>query len=335
MQSNCERTLIREILSGLVLWNVVDKLSEPWLLYDLIAKLLGNPQPTRITGGDGTVPSEVLNSGEDDSGMSRMDEMKKKRRKSRHERRSSKQYLMKQLIETPPRDTSPVYPTPYPSIPISFSQRIETFLSLAALLINLATTIVTSIYASISHPPPPPRRKKPILRMSFLRFISNFLRIDSYQPWLKGNVLLALSPFTVQPAGSLVDSLLSDLFQAHLASPDLLVSILASARAALFPNGAMGPPRPYPTTEEQAAMREGATQALLAKIPVVVKRHYFGVEEREWRRAVSNYLDILGEKEINKHLVYQILELILVRLVPEVGEVEVRKLIGERIGIGS
>ena len=94
----------------------------------------------------------------------------------------------------------------------------------------------------------------------------------------------------------------------------------------------MGPPKPYPTAVEQAAIREAAMQALLDKIPVVVKRHYFGTEQREWRSVVNGYLDILEEREVNKHLVYQILELVVVRLVPELEEVEVRKLMRERIG---
>ncbi|KAF8418218.1 PXA domain-containing protein [Tirmania nivea] len=335
LQSNCERTLIREILSGLVLWNAVDKLSEPWMVYDIIAKVLGTPQQVPADSGDSIAPSEVVNSG-DDSGVSRKDELRKmKRRKSRHERRSSKQVLMKQLTAASSRTTTPVNPTPPATHPISISRHIEHLLGLAALLINLAATVVTSIYTFMSHPPPPPRRKKPILRMSFLKFISNLLRLDSNQPWLKGNLLLVLSPFAIQPAGSLIDSLLSDLFKAHIASPDLVVKVLASARAALFPNGAMGPPRPYPTAVEQDAIREAAMQALLDKIPTVIKRHYFGTEQWEWRSVIDGYLDILKEREVNKHLIYQVLELVVVRLVPELEEVEVRKLMRERIGAGD
>lgn len=333
LQSNCERTLIREILSGLVFWNIVDKLSEPWMLYDIIAQALGTPQQVGADSGDSITPSEVVNSG-DDSCVSRKDELRKmKRRKSRHERRSSKLLSIKQITDTPPRTTTPISPAAPPTPAISISQHIEHFLGLATLLINLATTVVTSIYTFMCHPPPPPRRKKPILRMSFLKFISNLLRLDSNQPWLKGNLLLALSPLATQPAGSLIDSLLSDLFQTHLASPDLVVKILTSARAALFPNGAMGPPRPYPTAMEQTAIREAAARALLDRIPAVVKRHYFGGEEPEWRSVINGYLDIVAEREVNKHLVYQVLELVVVRLVPELEEMEVRKLMKGRIGV--
>ena len=81
-------------------------------------------------------------------------------------------------------------------------------------------------------------------------------------------------------------------------------------------------------------MRDAAREAILGRIPRVVKVHYFGDDETEWKRAVDGMLDILGEKEVNKHMVYQVLELVVVRLVPEIGEVEVWKLMGERVGTG-
>lgn len=324
LQSNCERTLIREILSDLVLWNVVNKLSEPWLLYDLIPKILSSSKPEGALV-DVSVLGEVTNSGEDDCGMSRKDE-KKKRRRSRYERRPSKQVIMKHPTETAPRSSTPA--------PISASQQIERFLAFAVLLITIAITAISSIYTFINNPPPPPRRRKPILRMSFLKFISNLLQIDVHQPWMKGNILLALYPFAIQPAGSLVDSLLSDLFKTHLASPELLAKILASSRAALFPNGSMGPPRPYPTQGEQVAIREAAVQALLQRIPTLIKRYYFGANEHEWREPIERHLDGLGSMEVNRHLIYQILELVVVRLVPEMGEAKICKLMAERVDLG-
>lgn len=332
LQSNCERTFIREILSDLVLWNVVDKLSQPWLLYEIIPKILGNPKPERAQV-DVSVLGEVINSGEDDYGVPRKDESKKKRRRSRYERRSSKQVIMKHFTETLPRSTTPTNSSTS-TIPVPVSQKIEKLLAFAVLLITITTTAITSIYTFISNPPPPPRRRKPILRMSFLKFISNLLQIDVHQPWLKGNILLALFPFAIQPAGGLIDSLLSDLFKAHLASPELLAKVLASSRAALFPSGSMGPPRPYPTREEQVAIREAAVQALLQRIPTLLKRHYFGANEHEWREPIERHLDLFGEREVNRHLVYQILELVVVRLVPEIGETKIYKLMAERVDLG-
>lgn len=46
-------------------------------------------------------------------------------------------------------------------------------------------------------------------------------------------------------------------------------------------------------------------------------------------------LDVFGDAYCNKHLVYSILELVLVRLLPELAEKGVLELWGERIPVGG
>ena len=43
-------------------------------------------------------------------------------------------------------------------------------------------------------------------------------------------------------------------------------------------------------------------------------------------------LDVWGDAYLNKHLAYSILELVVVRVLPEVGEKGVEELMRERIG---
>lgn len=45
---------------------------------------------------------------------------------------------------------------------------------------------------------------------------------------------------------------------------------------------------------------------------------------------VEEMLDVFGDTYMNKHLVYNILELVLVRLVPEMGEMTPGELLTER-----
>ena len=47
---------------------------------------------------------------------------------------------------------------------------------------------------------------------------------------------------------------------------------------------------------------------------------------------VEGWLEVLGDVYCNKHLMYSILELILVRLMPELGEHGVEELLEERLG---
>lgn len=49
-------------------------------------------------------------------------------------------------------------------------------------------------------------------------------------------------------------------------------------------------------------------------------------------RDIERTLDLFGDKYMNKHLLYRIVELVVVRLVPEMSERGVQELMEERIG---
>lgn len=66
-----------------------------------------------------------------------------------------------------------------------------------------------------------------------------------------------------------------------------------------------------------------------------MSRVYFNVDsdkdgEDEMIRQVEEILDVFGDAYLNKHLVYNILELVIVRLVPELGESTPSELLSER-----
>ena len=60
----------------------------------------------------------------------------------------------------------------------------------------------------------------------------------------------------------------------------------------------------------------------------------FGSGDRDvWIWEVEReLLDVWGDAYLNKHLAYSILELVVVRVLPEVGEKGVEELMRERIG---
>jgi len=52
-----------------------------------------------------------------------------------------------------------------------------------------------------------------------------------------------------------------------------------------------------------------------------------------WAREVEReVLDVWGDAYLNRHLAYAIVELVVVRVVPEMGEKGVEALMGERVG---
>ena len=68
-------------------------------------------------------------------------------------------------------------------------------------------------------------------------------------------------------------------------------------------------------------------------MPPYLASTYLASQNREMQlAAIEETLSCLDDAYLNKHLIFQILELVIVRLVPELGEQGVRELIEERIG---
>jgi hypothetical protein len=122
----------------------------------------------------------------------------------------------------------------------------------------------------------------------------------------------------------------------HILPPSILPPLLLNLRIALFPGNAQGPPAlEPPSSEEQLQIRRRCAEAILSLVPPLVSRVYFNVDadkegEDEMLRQVEDILDVFGDVYCNKHLIYNILELIIVRLVPELGESTPSELLSER-----
>jgi len=64
-----------------------------------------------------------------------------------------------------------------------------------------------------------------------------------------------------------------------------------------------------------------------------VSRKFFGTEDQnQWAGDVEVELDVWGDEYMNKHVAYAVLELIIVRVLPELAEKRVEELMKERLG---
>ena len=125
--------------------------------------------------------------------------------------------------------------------------------------------------------------------------------------------------------------ILSHAIQSHVLDPALLPTLLRTARAALFPNNAPAPPRIVPAASEQLLIRQRCAQAILTLIPARIQDTYFGPGIDRRVREMEDVLDVFGDSYCNKHLLYGIVELIIVRLIPEMAEKGVEELLQERL----
>jgi hypothetical protein len=125
--------------------------------------------------------------------------------------------------------------------------------------------------------------------------------------------------------------LLSHAIQTHVLDPALLPNLLRSARAALFPNNTLAPPRTSPSASEQLLIRKRCAETILSLIPAKIQDIYFGPGIERRVREVEDVLNVFGDNYCNKHLLYGIIELIIVRLIPELAEKGVEELWEERL----
>jgi len=113
----------------------------------------------------------------------------------------------------------------------------------------------------------------------------------------------------------------------------LLPTILRNLRLALFPNNTIGPPAPPPPSiDEQWVIKRKAAESMRSLIPAFVAKTFYATDNEEViaDEIVEDILNPLDDVYLNKHLAYAILELILVRLIPELAEQPLSDLLAER-----
>ena len=122
------------------------------------------------------------------------------------------------------------------------------------------------------------------------------------------------------------------LIQTYILPASLLPQLLLNARITLFPGNSLGGPAPpIPSVKEQLAIRKQAAESILSLVPPWVAQTFFASNKpQEWIEQVEDLLEIFSQPELNRHWIYGVLELVLVRLMPELAEKGWSELLAER-----
>lgn len=106
-----------------------------------------------------------------------------------------------------------------------------------------------------------------------------------------------------------------------LTRPDLLPRILSALRSAVFPDNALAPTRQTPTSAEVAEIKRECATTIVEAIPGLIRSQYFATKDMDlMRQDVEGTLDLFADSYLNKHLIVSALELLVVRLFPELGD---------------
>ena len=115
-------------------------------------------------------------------------------------------------------------------------------------------------------------------------------------------------------------------------NPAFLPILLRTIRTTVFPNDTLGPPRTPPTIEEAKDIKRHCAATILGLLPAPIAVALLASRSRPAQlEQVETLLDCLDDAYLNKHLIFQIVELLVVRLVPEMGERGVQELMEERL----
>ena len=302
LESDCERSLLREIVSSLVFGNILDKLSEPFMVYEILVTLIRQfrpdlaPEPAPPAARRGSVKPGQRG--------------------------------------TPPSPDppSPDPPSPEPKDASALDRTLDLTFNFATKALSAAYSLVSSLHELLLNPLPARPKRRPLVRSAFAGAVASVLNLAALQPWLPATLRLLSRPFwsRATAAGALLDDLLVSRVAPYLSSTRLVADMLKTARANLFPGNVMGPPRRHPSDREKARIRGEAERVLLAAVPDAICRVWWrGLDEGQMRaEAGRQWLDVFSEKEINKVLIVRVLDLVVGRLVPELlagGGVEIRR----------
>jgi hypothetical protein len=88
--------------------------------------------------------------------------------------------------------------------------------------------------------------------------------------------------------------------------------------------------------QDSETLKRRAAEAILGGIPKTVSQVYFASgDEHDQLEAVMGWLDVLSDGYLNRHLIFGILELLVVRIMPEVTEKGAGEMLDERLGLNG
>ncbi|KAI9806365.1 MAG: hypothetical protein M1825_006480 [Sarcosagium campestre] len=309
LENVCLRTLVREVVSEALLGKVLsERLCEGWFVMNLITRVAGSVQERISARYDRT---RVAN---DDGRPSPPDKHSQIRRARPGWERQRLWWQSWSAVS-------------------AFFWRILHLALLAGVLIRWAvkTLADTFVFPSPAQevlgekggPPPPPRFTSPVVAMGVFPFISSALSLPRRKPWL-ANGLSSLKTILLTGPGQIggqqgpIDRLLRHAIP-YAPSPRTLSALLRDARATLFPHNALTlTSESPPSAEEQADAQAECAAALLALVPAPLRVLYFGTLRTDTQHEqVVRLLDVLQDDYCNRHLLFALLELCLVRVCPE------------------
>ncbi|KAL5606728.1 hypothetical protein BROUX41_003122 [Berkeleyomyces rouxiae] len=339
-QSPCLTSLVGEILSETIIGNLVaKKVSQPWMMWEIIGIVCS------IITGKKPPPKE-----------------QKRRRENANSTLESKSFPHPSVSPVP-RKWSLQW------LMIMFVQWGVMIYSIIRGTVHgfiAARKLPSRVRHNTSYVKPSQSSgglgKVPVVTWKLFSFAGTLIEINDRMPWLSGNIsllqwCLLTGPGRIGGFDSVLDRYVSGVVRKQILDGNRVPGLIKSIRGSVFPNNVAGKSSLFPPANqaEEKELRKRTAAALASMMPKWMLKTYFcsgawetflGVEgsseisgqdndpdQRLIREIDETILDVFSDEYCNKHLMYAIVELALVRLIPELAEKTVEDLLDDRLGL--
>lgn len=296
LNSPLATSFISSILCDIGLKNAVEKLSEPWMLYEIITKVIG------IFCPDSDAETE-----------------------------SGKQIPKKDSHIPPGIPGVVIHPSTVTTQAGVLYTRIVRLcgsaLARGGKLFAFLGSFASGEELSFE------KTRVPLVGTSIFSLLDTLFQLNVKKPLLPATLRVFSIPFAYGRIGMVCNRVIDFYLHKFVGNEHTVSKIVRIARETLFPNfGPMGPGRVNPDAEEQAIIRAAAHEAIFKNTPETARVIFLGDDAH---KGIDEILDLFANKQVNKHLVYSLLDHIVATLAPELVEMTPQELLNIKLGAAA
>ncbi|KAJ2710598.1 hypothetical protein H4R19_003671 [Coemansia spiralis] len=153
-----------------------------------------------------------------------------------------------------------------------------------------------------------------------LALLNAVLLLDRYNQWAWVQFMFYIFPLINALAGVAIDRTLVKVVRFMLSEQQLAMYVDALINSLWKPEDGgrlRKGRRPYRTLEQQRILKEDAEDLVAELLPYVATRFFYGMAEQERLLAARRILEPFENRQLNKHLVYIVLDAIVGKIAPE------------------
>ncbi|KAI8333803.1 PXA domain-containing protein [Choanephora cucurbitarum] len=339
-QSDCVRYLVRDILSNLVLFNAIDALTDPYTIHMIICKLLASYETTLDELEASGKFSETYYSAStneqvklkqqdhiisDNGSETPREEEKQLEGLTRQMQRLQEKRREKEGLDVMEDDLHPqTPPAEKPKGRKKFSFGYITLQVLLAPFHTLWLYVMATLTQSQERYQRVNQYKKRTRQIRLIEpsmdLIYNACRIEEKPvlQWTWQMIGMLFWPLIRVFGGALLVDKFLEQTVLHLLSEDHIVFYLRLGSDLLWPDGVFIQRTDPPTPLEKEQMRTRAERLLTVSIPEKVGTVMFNTKDlNELQDQIHDIVEPFQNKQINKHLIYLLVDHILAKVLPE------------------